>query len=414
MLKFSEKKKDLIEEIKYLRDRIAALEQSKVSQNLVYPFEEMAEALPLLVWSTQPDGRAIYFNHCWKDYTGQSLTEAQGLGWTKVVHPDDLENTWQNIHEALQNEQPYRAEYRLRKTDNSYRWFLAQAVPVRDNEGSVLGWFGTCTDIEEQKQAEDELKQLAKENERLSQQTQEAVQMRDDFLLSAAHELRTPITSLKGYSQMLAVLLNKPGPPDFSRLRRGLDAIQRQSTRLAYLVNQLLDISRLETGRVNLKVEDCDLSELVRTAILNFNASQNMTFRIALILPNNIKIDCDKLRIEQVLISLVSNAVKYSPEESHIKVEVNTEVNTIDNSHEVQICVTDQGAGIPEEMRKHLFTRFFQVEPYSPKAGLGLSLYISKQIVELHGGRIKAEFPPEGGSRFRVFLPLKPGTEYAK
>jgi PAS domain S-box-containing protein len=248
---------------------------------------------------------------------------------------------------------------------------------------------------------------LAVENAQLYAQAQaaihtaeDAVRAREDFLSVAAHELKTPVTSLRGFAQLTLRAMDQDGELDRTRLRHALTVVNQQSDKLRRLVAQLLDISRIQSGRLALELRPVDVNELVAEIVTAMqNQSQYHTLKVVGVdLP---QIQIDALRVEQVLTNLLDNAIKYSPQGGPIEIELSTP----DVDH-VEIGIRDHGPGIPADHREHIFERFYQAgEGQSNAAGMGLGLYISREIVELHGGSIRAEFPDDGGARFAITLP---------
>ncbi len=226
-----------------------------------------------------------------------------------------------------------------------------------------------------------------------------AVHARDEFLAAAAHELKTPVTNLRGFAQMSLRRLDREGALDPQRIRQTLQTIDLQSDRLARLVNQLLDVASLETGQLVLRPRSVDLAALVQHAVADAQAATRR-HTLHLHAPPSVPATVDPARIEQVLANLLDNAAKFSPEGTPIDVDLTTP-----NSDTVRLTVRDYGRGIPPERRDRLFSRFYQAQTGRPFSGLGLGLYYARQIVELHGGHIEAEFPPEGGTRIVVTLP---------
>jgi len=231
----------------------------------------------------------------------------------------------------------------------------------------------------------------------------EAVSIRDEFLSVAAHELKTPMTSLRGYAQLLGREFERGQPPNPERARRAALTIQVQADKLARLVGQLLDISRIQAGKLAIERRQTDLSQLVRDVL---DAARNQISGHTLVarLPEELLVRADPLRIEQVITNLIDNAIKYSPEGGQIDVLLDEDVDR----NVVVFAVRDRGVGVPPEHRAHIFDRFYQAHAggaLTSMAGMGLGLYISRQIVELHGGTIEAEFPDDGGTRFSVLLP---------
>jgi two-component system, OmpR family, phosphate regulon sensor histidine kinase PhoR len=216
----------------------------------------------------------------------------------------------------------------------------------------------------------------------------------------AAHELRTPVAAIKGYAQLLLRRLDSGRPLEPSALESTLRRIDQQTSRLSLLVNDLLEVGRMDSGRLPFRPVMTDLRELVTgTAEQSIAAAPGRD--ILLDAPEPIQAEVDPTGIQQVLTNLLDNAFKFSPADSIV------EMSLQHNHPGVQICVRDHGPGIAIEARARIFDRFFQAGYDRPHAGLGLGLFLSRALVELHGGRITAEFPADGGTRFVVNLPLK-------
>ncbi len=240
---------------------------------------------------------------------------------------------------------------------------------------------------------------LAVDNARLYQEAQEAVSARDEFLSVAAHELKTPMTSLRGFAQITLRQLDKDGILDLARVRQALQVIDRQSKKLSALVSQLLDVSRIEAGRLILDRKVANVTGLIEGVAAAARATTDR-HTLTLHAPPEVLALVDSLRLEQVVTNLVDNAIKYSPDGGPIEVEVSRP-----DAETVLLAVKDHGIGIPPEHRQRIFDRFYQAHTNGHFMGMGLGLYISHQIVNLHGGRIEVEFPPDGGTRFVVSLP---------
>ncbi len=236
------------------------------------------------------------------------------------------------------------------------------------------------------------------DNVRLFNDTQQAVQLRDEFLSVAAHELRTPVTSMRGFSQTLLRLADKGQILDQERIVQSLRTIDSQSTKLATLIEQLLDISRIEAGRLVLAKQDNDLSALLQSIVTEMQRRTSQ-HTLTLNCPDSFHATVDPVRLEQVLVNLLDNAIKYSPKGGSITVIATP------GAEEIEISVQDNGIGIPPERRQNLFNRFYQAHGDGTLGGMGLGLYISRQIVELHSGSLTAEFPAQGGTRMIICLP---------
>ena len=242
---------------------------------------------------------------------------------------------------------------------------------------------------------------LAVDNARLYREAQRAIQARAELLSIAAHELKTPVTGLLGYAQLLLRSMQPGHQLDEQIVTRSLKAIEQQSDRLTRLVSRLLDVARLESGRLGIEPAETDLVPLVASVVATLRAGtagQPIVVRA----PASVVGMVDPLRFEQVLTNLLDNAVKFSPAGAEIEVDL-----TATSLGMARLTVTDRGPGIPVQDRERIFERFYQAHSGQYAAGMGLGLHVCRQIVEQHGGAIRVEQPPEGGTRFVVVLPLK-------
>jgi signal transduction histidine kinase len=227
-----------------------------------------------------------------------------------------------------------------------------------------------------------------------------AEEARDEFLSVAAHELKTPLTSLRGFAQLLAMQMEGGQPPDPRRLAKALDAIERQSEKLSVLVSQLLDVSRLQAGRLVLERKRTDVTSLARH-VLEAAAPRTRGHLLELKAPDTVTGHVDPIRLEQVITNLVDNAIKYSPAGGPVRVTI------APSGAALRITVTDKGLGIPPEHRDRIFDRFHQAHVERRLGGMGLGLYISREIVELHGGTLTCEESTSAGTRMAVTVPRR-------
>ena len=241
----------------------------------------------------------------------------------------------------------------------------------------------------------------------LFKQAREAIRGRDEFLSIAAHELKTPMTSLLGHVQILSRRLDTGAPHDPARARRGLQIVTDQAWKLSRLIEQLLDVSRLESGKLRIERQRVDLGRFVRPIA---EAARGRTEQHTITVQGDPEVSAllDPLRIEQVLVNLLDNAIKYSPDGGPIDVEYARL-----ESGGVRIVVADRGLGIPPEHRESIFDRFYQAHSAEHVSGMGLGLYVSQEIVSLHGGQLAAEERAGGGTRFVITLPSVMTTEAA-
>jgi excisionase family DNA binding protein len=284
---------------------------------------------------------------------------------------------------------PAESYTRLAATDDRLR-----AIAVLQQKALSLQ-----AEISEREQTEERLRAalLAERDARAAAEA--ALRMRDEFLSIAAHELRTPITSLRGYAQLAQRRLERDGQVAPERVVPALEAVSGQAGKLSRLVDQLLDISRLEAGKLVLQTHPADLTMLVAQVVSSARTWSDQ-HEIVLSAPNSLLAEVDPLRLEQVLTNLLDNAIKYSPDGGRI------EVTLLRLGATAELSVRDFGLGIPPEQRERIFDRFYQAHANGYLSGMGLGLHIAREIVELHGGTIRAEFPPDGGTRLVVTLPI--------
>lgn len=236
-------------------------------------------------------------------------------------------------------------------------------------------------------------------------QAEVALRSRDEFLLTAAHELRTPLTTMRGRTQLLLRQIGRGGPLDRERLLLGLRTVEQQTETLHRLVAQLLDVTRLGSDTLHLEPERVMVAGLVERAVAEACLRTGIHEITLDILERSVEALADPLRVGQVLSNLLDNAIKYSPEGGRIEVTMRREPGD-----RVLVAVRDHGLGVPPEKRPRIFDRYYQAHVEGYLGGMGLGLYISRQIVELHGGELAAEFPEDGGTRFLVRLPAIPAA----
>jgi signal transduction histidine kinase/CheY-like chemotaxis protein len=242
---------------------------------------------------------------------------------------------------------------------------------------------------------------LAVENARLYENARTAIELRDSFLTIAAHELKTPLTTIQGYSQLLSHQVEPGVREDDAAVRRSARMIEDRTRHLARLVEQILDVSRLVASRMHLNRYETDLVGLIRNLVAGVE-SRHPAREFRLDLPvERLQAAVDPMRVEQVMDNLIDNAVRYSPDGGLIEIGVAHD----DEEDSVVLSVRDWGLGIPAEHRAHIFDRFHQAHAEASRSGMGLGLHISREIVVLHGGRITVSFPADGGSLFTVWIP---------
>jgi excisionase family DNA binding protein len=291
----------------------------------------------------------------------------------------------------------------------------ALSTPILDAHGEVLGFFEVHNKLDpagftpadrERLIGVAQVASVAIQNARLFRAERDAVQVRDVFLSIASHELRTPLTTVKALAQLMLRRSARGDVIPPANTEQAFASIAVQSNKLTRLIDQLLDVTRLEGGQLVLRRAATDIRQVIEQVIAA--AAVRTTQPIDLVGPASLIASVDPLRIDQVVTNLLDNAIKYGAPDTPIEVGLSETA-----ARQVEIAVRDRGEGIPEAQRANIFERFFQAHPGSPKGGMGLGLYIGRQIVELHGGEICAEFPQDGGTRIVLRLPASPATPAA-
>jgi signal transduction histidine kinase len=277
---------------------------------------------------------------------------------------------------------------------------VAEMRVVATEWGGEHAHLAVLRDITVRKRAEQQREQLFQEQVARAE-AEQALRERDEFLALASHELKTPAATLSATAQLLDRQLARQGTLDGEQLTRALGRLRDQSQRLARLVDHLLDVSRINSARLTMQIQRTDLARLIADVVA---ACQLMTNRHTLVLsaPESVQADIDHDRITQVVMNLLDNAIKYSPSGGLIEVDL-----TVMDGREACLVVRDHGIGIPEDRRERLFERFYRAHGDDQISGMGLGLFITRHVVELHGGSISADSPRDGGARFTVRLPLR-------
>ena len=348
---------------------------------------QIAESLPQLVWTCRPDGYCDYLGPQWVDYTG--IPEAQNLGfsWVDCVHPDDRASLMKVWNGVVERGTMLDVAFRLRHRDGVYRWFRTRAVPLRGEDGRIVKWFGTNTDIDEAQRAEEALRS--------------ADRRKDEFLAMLGHELRNPLSAI---ANAVNLWRSTPGDAESADLTGGI--IERQTANLTRLVDDLLDVARISEGKIELRKAPVELDVVVSRAVEAVRPlieERRHQLDLSLSGWDKIRVQADSTRLEQVVINLVTNAAKYTPEGGRITVVVRQE------RRDAIISVMDNGIGIAAEMLSAIFELFTQGDLGLARTmgGLGIGLSLCRQLVELHGGSISVHSKGRGeGASFTVRLPL--------
>ena len=350
-------------------------------------YRAIGESINYGVWVTDADGRTIYISDSFLKLVGLTMKEATNDGWGSVLHPDEIADTLAAWHECARTGNNWYREHRMLGVDGRYHSILAQGVPIRDETGRIQRWAGINLDISRLKNTERALL--------------EADRRKDEFLATLAHELRNPLAPIRN-----AVRILDSDAADERQRKWGREVIARQVQRMSLLLDDLLDVSRITRGQLELKKDYVDLKSVVNVAVETarplFDAKQH---RLTVSLPaENVKLEADPLRLSQVIGNLLTNAAKYTDPQGNISLSARLE------NAELVIAIEDDGIGLAPEVIPGLFTMFSQVNSAVDRAegGLGIGLSLVKGLVALHGGRVEARSDGLGrGSEFIVHLPHK-------
>lgn len=353
----------------------------KFSDNLVSTstyFKLLAESIPNFVWTADSSGYSDYFNQRWYNYTGCKESESTGWEWQKCIHEDDLQRCLVRWKAAIASGEGYETEYRIRRHDGIYRWHIGRALPVKDAEGNIVKWFGTCTDVHAQKTLLEE---------------------RETFAAAITHDLKSPLV---GSNLILEVLLSeKIGGLNEKQLDL-ISQILASNKNILSLLQSLLEFYRDDQNLQSLIIESLDLGSLVTDCASDIQVqadSRNIKLNVeSLAEPCTVSID--GLAIRRVLQNLLDNAIKFTADGGEIKVHLSSDAQFF------KLVVEDFGAGIEKDVQSTLFQPFTQ-GPTGRRytLGSGLGLYLCRQIVEAHQGSITCESELGRGSKFTVLLP---------
>ena len=365
-------------------------------------FRFMADSLPQIIWITDAKGNVEFTNKVLKNYTGFQRTPSNTREMAELfVHPEDVAITMENWEKAMANKNTFIVEHRVKSAKGEYRWFLVRAEPFADPEtGNVLQWFGTSTDIQENKLSEEALIRTKEEAEK-------AARAKEEFLSIMSHEIRTPLNAVVGFTHLL--LQQNPREDQ----KESLNALSYSSGNLMSLINDILDFSKIEAGKLEPEENEFDLTDLMLSLK---NAHQPQASEKGIELKVNLDNDIpqliisDQLKLSQVLHNLLGNAVKFT---SHGSVNLDISLRKREGERIwIDFAVVDSGIGIAADKISKIFEKFSQADSSTIRhyGGTGLGLTISKMLLELMDSQIKVESEAGKGSRFYFTLPVKAGT----
>lgn len=375
-----------------VRDMTEARRAAAAVQESEERFRALADNIAQLAWMADAAGWIFWYNKRWFDYTGTTLDQMEGWGWRAVHHPDHVERVLAAAERGWPSGEPWEETFPLRRHDGEYRWFLTRTVPVRDADGKVLRWLGTNTDITDLREAQEALLHTA-------EKLREADRLKDEFLATLSHELRTPLTAILGWTQMLKLSIVRKDEAEVA-----LDTIHRSAKAQADLIEDVLDISRITTGKMRLerRLQDpATVAEAALATVAPAAEAKEITLR------SNLDRDIgpmyfDPDRMQQMLWNLLSNAIKFSGAGSTVELTLRPAGSN------AEFEVRDEGCGISPEFLPHLFERFRQADSSTRRAfsGLGLGLALVKELAQLHGGTVSVTSEEGKGSVFTLSIPM--------
>jgi len=364
-------------------------------------FRALADFLPQIIWTADPQGRVDYFNQKWLDYTGCKLQTTLNHGWQSYIHPDDLPRAIELWQDSLETCKPFEYEFRIqRASDHSYRWHLVRGLPVRDSGDRVVRWIGTNTDIHEHSRLLDELRKATKEAEK-------ATESKSAFLANMSHEIRTPLAAIIGFTN----LLSDTSISDEIRLRY-LSVVERNSKSLSILINDILDISKFEAGKFAVECIEFSLDAVLEEVVSIFIEScfeKKLGLDVKIDPGTDLRLLSDPARLRQILINIVGNAVKFT-NHGAISIRVSSERKGA-GLNEYKIVVKDSGVGLTHDQAVRLFKPFSQADESTTRkfGGSGLGLTLSRRLAQALGGDVRLEeFEIDQGCTFSICIEAAP------
>lgn len=357
--------------------------------------QEISDFMPQLVWVTDGQGRNEFFNKGWYEYLGLDFDQSKDGGWLQVIHPDDLDRTIQTWTKAMEDGEYYEIEYRMRRVDGQFRWQLARAIPLRNELNQTVRWFGTCTDIHDQKTMSERLEQLVEERTRELQRSNEDLQQ---FAHVASHDLKEPVRKIKTFASRIEDEFAGQIPP---LARTYLGKIQSAANRIYSMIEGVLKYSSV-SGTMHL-VEKVDLGRLLRDIQVDLEVPIQQKGAQLSVGPLP-AVEGAAVLLYQLFYNIVNNSLKFSKSGISPCIDIAAQAG---DGETVAITVSDNGIGFEQQFADRIFDTFSRLNPKDKYEGTGLGLALCKKIVLRHMGQITAEGRPGEGASFTITLPLK-------
>lgn len=376
-------------------------------------FSEVMDIAPVMIWVSSTDKQCVWFNRLWLQFTGRDIQQELGNGWFDGVHPEDADRVLKTYVSHFEARKQFRMDYRLRCFDGTYRWIDDAGIPRHARDGSFLGYIGSCTDVHEYRETQNELSRRLHEIDQLTQRaiaaeaqnTKRAAELAyinrfnvaGELTATIAHELNQPLGAILANAETARTLLDS-FPPDLEELKQILIDIQRDDQRASDVIRRV----RAMLMRAPFERRNHDLNEIARDTveILSRLATTREVKLGCETVSEGLSINCDRTQLQQVIINLVLNAMDAM---SAVQRDNRTiAVTAMRVGDFAEIAVSDNGPGIPRDTIKMVFEPFFTTK----SQGMGMGLSIARTIIEAHDGRIWAENRTGSGAVFRVRLPL--------
>ncbi|MEM7553506.1 MAG: PAS domain S-box protein [Cyanobacteria bacterium P01_A01_bin.84] len=401
-------------------------------------FKIMADNAPVLIWMSDAKQKGVFFNKAWLEFTGRTLEEQLELGWFENIHPSCRKSFYPVIENGINSKvsmvdaetQPIQLQFRIQGIDGKYYWMLGKQVPRFNSQGEIIGYIGSCIDITEIRNAKEQLHQANHQLEkrvvertaqlsRAKEAAESANQAKSSFIAHMSHELRTPLNGILGFAQIL-----KQDTSLNSKQHQEVDTIYQSGEHLLTLLNDILNLSKIEANKLELELKDIPFSPFIEriVSIINVRAQQkNIKFQYRALSHLPATIRCDETRLRQVLLNLLGNAVKFT-EEGRVNFNIGyledfekdceeTVIETtqiqLNKTHKIRFQIQDTGVGIDSDKIADIFLPFHQLMNNNfPNEGSGLGLTISQKIMQLMGEDIHVIANPNQGSTFYFDLAL--------